>query len=171
MFWSKVEKLTDDSIPICVRKILTRCGYDTIISIKNITVESVVQIENHINVYARDLIQTLDCCHHEFYKGQDIFKFLPGHRDLILSLPKFAVQMLYPEKYLIQVIEQYPGFSTILQELIKTAIQNGKLPTNKAQYSDIIRYFATYVFLLCGRSCYNVLYKNLPLPSLSTIRK
>lgn len=171
MFWSKIEELIGDPIPICVKKIITACGYSAIFSIKNITLESVEQIENHVNVYARDLIQKLDCCHHEFYKDQDVFKFLPGHRDLILTLPKFVVQMLHPDKYLIQVVEQYPGFSMILRELIKMAIQNDKLPKNKAQYSDTIRYFATYIFLLCGRSCYDVLYKNLSLPSTSSIRK
>lgn len=169
MFWSKVEELTGDSIPICVKKILTKCGFNSVFSVKNITPESVVQIEKHINLHGLDLIQTLDCCHHEYYKGQNVFKFLPGHKDVILSLPGFAVQMLHPDKYLIQVIEQYAGFSKILREILKTAIQNHKLPKNKAEYSDTIRYFATYIFLLCGRSCYEVLCKNLPLPSISSI--
>lgn len=171
MFWSKVEALTGDTIPTCVKKILIASGYDTIFSVKNIDSEKIVEIENHVNVYARDLIQNFDCCHHEFYKGLNEFKFLPGHKDLILSLPQLIVKMLNPEKYLIEIIEQHSGFSMILRELIKTAIQNDKLPKCKAVYTDTIRYFATYIFLICGRSSYEVLYQNLPLPSISTIRK
>ena len=69
------------------------------------------------------------------------------------------------------MIEKEAGFSVILKELILTAIHNGNLSKNNAEYSDIIRYFSTYIYLIGGRSCYEVLSQNLPLPSRSTICK
>lgn len=171
MFWLKVEKIVGETIPKCVKKILVSCGYDTIISLKNISSESVIQMENHINMYARDVIQQLDCCNHDFYKNQQIFKLLPGHRDCILSLPKLMSQELNSDGILIQAVEKHTSLSVMLRELVKTGIQNGKQAKNRAQYSDIIRYFATYIFILCGRSCYEVLYENLPLPSVKTLCK
>lgn len=59
----------------------------------------------------------------------------------------------------------------ILNKLIKTAEFNELKDKNHATYSDEIRYFATYIFLLCGRSCYEMLRSNLPIPSVKTICK
>lgn len=56
-----------------------------------------------------------------------------------------------------------------MRELIQTALQKENSGKNITRYSDIIRYFATYIFILCGRSCYEVLNKNLPLPSIPTV--
>lgn len=62
-------------------------------------------------------------------------------------------------------------YSFILNEMIKTAESNMYRDKNHVIYSDTIRYFSTYVFLLCGRSCYEMLRSNLPLPSVKTICK
>lgn len=67
-----------------------------------------------------------------------------------------------------EVIEQY---SVILTELIKTANKNKNRSKNGYQYEDIVKYFSTYIFLLCGRTCYETLNKNLPMPSTKTICK
>lgn len=175
MFWSKVEKIIGDVIPNCVKTILTSCGYDTMMALKNISVNSATQIEIHINEQRKttDIIQKLDCCNSETYKKQNVFKLLPGHRDFILSLPKLIIShqqcRLNSDESLIQAIERHTGVSVILRELVRTAVQNAA--RNKERYSDIVRNFATYIFLLCGRSCYDVLYENLPLPSISTVCK
>lgn len=42
---------------------------------------------------------------------------------------------------------------------------------NARQYNDAIRLFSTYIFLLCGRTCYETLSKSLPMPSTKTICK
>lgn len=55
--------------------------------------------------------------------------------------------------------------------MVKIARQNADKDKNHAQYSDSIRFSATYVFLLGGRSAYEFLNSNLPLPSTKTIRK
>lgn len=70
-----------------------------------------------------------------------------------------------------QAVENHPSLPVILKEMIKTALRNAEYVKNHAQYSDIIRYFATYIYIIGGRSCYEVLYENLPLPSVSTVCK
>lgn len=37
--------------------------------------------------------------------------------------------------------------------------------------SEIIRYFAMYFHMVCGKMCYETLSSNLPLPQSSTVRK
>lgn len=123
-------------------------------------------MENHITVNYMEEIKMFNCCHSTYYKNQEVFKFLPGHASTVGALPK------YVEKYR---IAQQPEFelngrySPILEELIKTADLNLFKDKHHATYSDTLRWFATYIFLLCGRSCYEVLCANLPLPSTKTI--
>lgn len=155
---------------------MIKCGYNTLASLQGIYSDSIARIENYINDYARDVVQGLNCCYHCEYKGQETFKFLPGHYDFLLIWPMYINNhsSRYAEESsehcnLLQSINSHPGVSKIMKELIQTTLLNETVNKNNAQYSDIIRYFATYIFILCGRSCYEVLYKNLPLPSISTI--
>lgn len=179
MFWNKIEKNVGENLPKCVKKILESCGYSTIISLKNISSNSIIQIENHINTFGDEVIQQLDCCNHEFYRNQhrtqQVFKLLPGHRECILSLPNLFSQTsrtdITTDDSLLREIRRRAGISKLLFELVKTAIQNEKYAKNSAQYSDIVRYFASFIYIMCGRSCYDVLYQNLPRPSISTICK
>lgn len=188
MNWLKVEKIIGENIPKCIKEILSHSGYDNITSLNNISLES---IEKYINEHGRDLIRNLDCCHHEFYKKQISFKFLPGHSDFLLNLSKHVSKCMShhaeacaksaPKQNgsfnkstgALKLAEKFnkekSGFSIILKELILTALQNENC--NRPSYSDIIRYFATYIYLVGGRSCYEVLCQNLPLPSRSTICK
>lgn len=161
MNWKKIEEIINEPLPICVKKILTVCAYDTLASPKSVSIDSCVEIENHINLNSRQTIQELNCCHSDHYKKQSHFKLLPGHRDLIISLSKISL--------LSQENSGKSEFSRMLKEFIHTAIENGE--RDCPRYSDTIKWFATYVFLLCGRSCYEVLNHNLPLPSTKTIRK
>lgn len=181
MFWSKVEEIVGESVPMCVKQILSSCGYNNILSLQNISIETVNRIEKHVNEHSRDIAKDFDCCHKEFYKKQTVFKFLPGHFDLLIEFSReLAKHNIANESKvdrncesldLIQAVENHPSLSVILKEMIKTAIRNGVYGKNNAQYTDIIRYFATYIYIIGGRSCYEVLYKNLPLPSVSTVRK
>lgn len=174
MFWSNVEKILGECIPKCIKEILTSCAYTSLVGLKSISKESVLEIEDHINDYRRDLIQNLSCSHAEFYKSQNKFQMLPGHRDFILSMAKTIVQQesrQCEQSILYEALEKNPNFSVILKELVKTALQNGQRETNNAQYSDIISCFATYLFIMCGKASYTVLCKNLPLPSITKIRK
>lgn len=184
MAWTIVENIIGECMPKCVQKLLTACGYSTLLSLKSISAESIVQINEHVNVHCRDLIQNLTCtypeCSCECYKNQFKFQLLPGHREFILAIAKAIDQ---PDKcehenhdeneyeLLMKAVEKNSTFSVIMKELMKTALQNGQYTENHAQYSDSIRYFATYIFIVGGRACYTALCKNLPLPSISSIRE
>lgn len=175
MIWSKIESVIGENIPMCVKKVLLSCGYDTVASLENISREDVSRIGKHVNEYSCDVIQSLDCCHHEFYKEQKMFKFLPGHVDLLLILPKYIQHECLSKTHgysnseshtslnLAKAVEKHTGFSVIMRELIYTVLQNENIDKNHTHHSEIIRFFATYIFIICGRSSYEVLYKNLPL--------
>lgn len=163
MNWTKVEEITGEKFPMCTKEILNTCGYDTFGSLKCISEQSVQDIENHINTKSRATIEALKCCHSEYYKSLDEFKFIPGHKDLVISLSK--LNYLTIEKH--DLLPE-SNCSFFLKEMVKTAATIGK---KCSKYSDVIRWFATYIFLQCGRSCYELLNQNLPLPSTRTIRK
>lgn len=169
MDWIKIQLLINEPLPECVEKILSWCAYDTIASLRNISCESISQIQRQVNVYFRSNIQELTCCYSNVYKNQSEFELLPGHRDLILALPKYLSASITGN--IQHNSTQNPTFSTVLNSMIETALQNANKSKHGARYDDIIRFFSTYIFLLCGRSCYEVLNHNLPLPSTRTICK
>lgn len=168
MIWQKVESLLGESVPVCIKNVLIFRGYNTLLSLRSISAESIVRIENYMNENVGDIIQRLDCCYNDSYKEQKTFKFLPGHYDFLLILPKYIND---ERQSLKQSVENNLGFPVIMEELIYTSLGNKTVDKHSAQYSDVDRNFATYIFILCGRSCYEVLYKNFPLPSISTIRE
>lgn len=184
-FWSKVNKIVEeyceDSIPKCVQEILSSCGFNHPLSLEKISDECLSQIEDHMRKFSQNTIKKFDCTHHgcsiAHYKDQKIFKLLPGHRMLIISMAKCVNQNLQKtvlktsDAMLLKNIETHPGLSKIMKGMIQTGMDNSQRPKNKFEYTDTIRYFATYVFNMCGRSCYSVLYKNLPLPAFSAVCK
>lgn len=167
MNWNKLENIVEDSVPPCVKTILKICGYDSLTSIEHISPEQICEMEKFINNNFRIAIQELNCCHSDTYKNMNEFEFLPGHKTFILALAKRIGQ--WQENY--KEIKQSKEFSFIMEKLKETADYNAMRDKFHARYCDSIRFFATYVFILCGRSCYEFLNSNLPLPSTSTICK
>lgn len=169
MNWNRFENFLGEEMPRCVKIALNISGYDTITSICEINVNSVGEIEKHINKNSRyELMQKIQCNHSEYYKKIKEFQFLPGHKTVILALPKYASQF-QQLKSNISDFGNGDHFPFILNEMNRTAEMNQFKDANHATYSDTIRFFATYVFLLCGCSCYDMLRVNLPLPSTKTI--
>lgn len=167
MNWLKIEEIICEPLTMCIKQILYSCGYDTFQSLKGISEQSLSHIENHINTASRLTIENLHCSHSVYYKSLDEFRLLPGHRSLIISLSK--VNFSENEKQHLDRDSKIPkNASYVLKELINTA---ATIEKKCHEYSNIIRWFATYIFLLCGRSCYEVLNHNLPLPSTKTVRK
>lgn len=164
MDWQKIESILGEPLPECVKKLLSLCGYDSFGSLRKIDTESILQIQRQVNTYFRHNIRELSCCHSDFYKIQTDFEFLPGHRDLILALPEYLQVKSVPT-----VDTQSTAFTTVMNSMVQTAQQNADRDRN--QYDDVIRFFSTYTFLLCGRSCYEFLNQNLPLPSTKTVCK
>lgn len=167
------------------------------LSLQNISLETVKRIEKHVNEHLCNIAKELDCCHKDYYMVQREFKFLPGHCDFLIALSRMlskskcnqeqdSVYQLdsgnnkeqdnenepkYEPFHFTKAIKNHPSLSVILKELIVTALRNGVKANQNSQYTDVVRYFATYIYIVGGRSCYEVLYKNLPLPSVSTACK
>lgn len=187
MVWSHIENIVGETLPMCIKKILIGTGYDTILSLRNITLKTINHIESHVNNRNPDIVQEFDCCHEAFYKNLKPFKFLPGHCDMLLSLSNTlsnrenmcenSAETLKESGSInealnfVQAVENNASLPVILKEMVKTALRNSRYNKHNAQYSDIIRYFATYIYIVGGKSCYEVLYNNLPLPSVSTVCK
>lgn len=62
-------------------------------------------------------------------------------------------------------------YSVVFNQMVDVLERNQGKSKNARQYNDAIKQFSTYIFLLCGRICYETLSKNLPMPSTKTICK
>lgn len=66
-------------------------------------------------------------------------------------------------------VKNEPALSNLLKELVQMALSNFGKPQNRNRYSEFVQYFSAYIFMICGRKCYEFLQNNLPLPSVSTV--
>lgn len=166
MVFTKLEVLTGDNLPECLKKILIFCGYNTMLSLQNISPQSIPEIERFINEnqLGRGITKSFDCCCSETYSEQEKFHLLPGHKAVIIALPEIVKKHQEQSRY---EIPAYLPF--ILREFIQTA-ENNK-DRNIPTYSEALKSFATFLFVKCGRSGYEFLSQNLPLPCTNTIRE
>lgn len=167
--WSVVDKAIGEKFPLCLKKILSTSGYDSLPSIQELCENKLNEIEKYISDFGSSVINELNCCHSQEYKNQTQFRLLPGHRTLLSILPRKINEMheqIANEKTLLS-----QDIPVILSELVKTEKKNSKKGKNHAEYSDILRYFSTYIYLMSGKCCYETLNANLPIPSNKTIRK
>lgn len=192
--WSNLENFVGHNVPMFLKLLLWQCGYDCMLSLKQITNETLDRLEKYIEKnknkilckIMRDLDELKYCDDSlNSYKNQDVFEFLPGHRIILLGLRNNIENMQSHvfndgfkcfDKLMInagtnEVRGNTGEYSVILTELLKTAKNNSNKSKHAYQYNDIVRYFSTYIFLLCGRTCYETLSKNLPIPSTKTICK
>lgn len=79
--WSAIEDVICDSLPSCVKTILSESGYDSLLSI-NLMNESIMSEVEHFVNENRDITAKLDCCFGHTYKNLQDFRFLPAHRLL-----------------------------------------------------------------------------------------
>lgn len=161
---------------------MTFCGYDNQISIANLKEADLDLIDNYLNrSEMRAVIDSLSCCKSEIYKAQEKFELLPGHRTYILNLARQMIlkQMSHsdmvasttPGLTFKEQAEIEPSLPFLLKEFINISLNNYKKMPNSHRYSNIIQDFATYIYILCGRYCYEVISKNLPMPKAPTICK
>lgn len=186
-FWSKVNQLlkecSGECVPKCIQVILNCCGFNHPASWRNFSDGSISEINEHMRKFSRRNVRKLlvDCtlhgCPTAHYKNLDeknVFTLLPGHRVLITEIAKCIEQdrqNIVDENFCATLLKTYPDFSLMMKEIIQSAIGNSQVSKYFSRYTDIMKYFATYVFNMCGRSCYTFLYKNLPLPSPTTVCK
>lgn len=88
--WADLENFNRIEMPMCLKVLLSKCGYDTMLSLKYICEKSITEIEEHIQKYKNKILADenhMDECLYD-YKQQDVFQFLPGHRNILLDLPQ-----------------------------------------------------------------------------------
>lgn len=160
-----MENIIGEEIPESIIFILTAAGYDSRIALKRITAEKITEIEDYFNANATNLYSGLVGTS---YENVQPFKILPGHRVLIESLPQYLDEIILTEKPVSNQLSN--DFTYILKLLIESAENNSSREAKGRRYNECLKYFCTYVYLMCGRACYETLSANLPLPQASTIR-
>lgn len=163
-FWTNFEKFVGE-IPNETKGILTACGYDNIISLSELDIEEISVIENYAN-QAGKMNSKLQCVLKR--SDSEIFSFLPGHKKVLLVLSQKAKEYKNKSK-----CKQWDlsNATFIMRELINSMSENSNTPANGHRYSEAIQWFATYIYMMCGKAAYEVLCNNLPLPKDSTICK
>lgn len=127
-------------------------------------------------------MEDLDCCYAVTYKSLRKFRFLPAHRLIIFHLPSYATAILEANRTVdvnhshehlstSRSIRDGTEYSFFLRKLIESAEKNAGTTKNRFRYDEILQLFSTYIFLSCGRSCYETLSSNLPIPSKHTVCK
>lgn len=152
-----METFLKEKIPSDIVQILKESGFETKECIALINENNIFEIEQYANENKIILRNTS-------YENIENFKFKPGHKNYILNLPN-QIKLFANEQY------DSTDFSFMLKNLIETAEQNSKRNLNGFRYNAAIRCFATYIYLHCGKLCYEVLSANLPIPQPSTIGK
>lgn len=147
---------------------------------EGVTEDNLIDLESHIGKHHRNMIANLKCIHFETYSKistGSIFQFLPGHRKLILAL-KHQIATEKKSNVLDMTISRWFSelkdksiFSNLLKELVTSAINNFEKTPNNHRYSEILRNFATYLYLQSGKQSYELISKNLPFPAVSTVCK
>lgn len=88
--WSKLESFSGHKYPKEIKYILNICGFDSELSLKEIkeqTIESIEEIVN--NNLSQNNSELIEALKDSSYEGKPLpFKFLLGHKLLILSIPQ-----------------------------------------------------------------------------------
>lgn len=173
--WVFLENHMGYEVPTSLKYVLWKSGYDSIISLKQLSEKTIEELEEFIEKNKNELLQN---DHYNYVSANQKFAFVPGHKRILINLP-MLIQEIQSKNALVNTLthtqdnanESRNVYSVILNELINTATRNHNKSKHAFHYDDIIKYFATYIFLLCGRTCYETLNKNLPIPSTKTICK
>lgn len=160
---SLIEKHSGDEIPKSVVYILYQSGFDTRMALRKITHKSLRVIEEYFNDNFEDLIiELID------YKRNRPFKLKPGHSAIIEHIPQLLEEATAARNDVV-LSRNSSDFSYVLQSLIQTAERNAENNVKAKRFPKEIQHFATYLYLMCGRACYETLSANLPIPQANTI--
>lgn len=160
-----------------MRRILEASGYDTEISLSALNEANLLRVESFAQESLQHVIAELHCSHCEVYQKQSNFQFIPGHRTFILEIPTklqsnskpVTLSMLCQK--LIDRLSIMPTATDLLNEFLKAVVINENTCKTRNRYSEVIQYFSIYIYMLCGRHCYEILSNNLPMPEAVTVRE
>lgn len=140
-----------------LHNILNKSGFDNEIALSEMNLDIISEMES---------IETQN--------SGTAFRFTPGLKCTLLGLPKKIQE--YNEwnaknQTTVSDIENSKNISFIMKEMVKTAIKNDDVDPKRRRYSDTIKDFATFLYMMCGRASYEIISSNLPFPQPSTICK
>lgn len=176
--WQSIEKYLNQNIPQCIKEILSASGFNSEITIEDLKEQDLKMIEAFVNKNLRSTVQSLTCCQSQIYQSQKEFEFVPGHRKFILHLAtqlrlkreqSVSINDLLASKDIPQQIREHPSFSCLLKEFVSNSMNNFNKAPSGRRYTDIVQAFSTYIYMICGRNCYEIISSNLPMPQASTI--
>lgn len=55
----------------------------------------------------------------------------------------------------------HPAFQPVLRDIITASLSNYNKTPNTRRFSDLVMKFATYIYILAEKQCYEVLFSNL----------
>lgn len=148
----------------CLKLILINSGYDNLASLNCINCDSLTKLEDDIEKN-RQIVENLTCDHKNIYLERDTFQFLPGHRALLIEWCKNQLKDHQDDLF----NKNHPAFSTILSEIIGSALNNYNKSANSHRYSEVLVDFSIYLYIMAGKACYETLSLNLPIPKAGTI--
>lgn len=157
------EKNFNDKISDDIKKILLRSGFDSKSSILGLNTDVIKDIEQFANE-DRSVLEGTS------YENMGEFKFKPGHKIAILHLAN-QVKQLIESGFDEREKNELCDFSIVLKSFIDTATSNSGRKPNGFRYNEINQYFSTFIYLFCGKACYETLSANLPIPQSITIRE
>lgn len=161
--FSELELFMNQTIPSDIKHILIQTSFENELSLLGIDDEIIADIELYVN-------ENKDILKNTSYEKVEVFKFKPGHKTFILQMAN-QVKQKREEKTSKSVEFESNEFSHILKAYIDTAQANKGRHPNGFRYNEINRFFSTFIYLLCGKACYETLSSNLPIPKADTIRK
>lgn len=167
-FWPSFKAFLGNNFPDYLAEILIASGYETALAVQLLNPNNIKDLEVYVHENLRHLLRNTT-----YVKNSAEFHFPPGHRSLLLNLPD-QIQKFQQAKSLSPMQEKewnLNEFSFVLKSLIETAQSNLNRNSNQHRYSESIRNFATYIYLMCGKACYETLSANLPIPLAGTIRE
>ncbi|XP_031623022.1 uncharacterized protein LOC116340587 [Contarinia nasturtii] len=150
-------------LPKCVVDILKALEFTNVVALKEINSETVKQIEEFCNenpeVLGHSLIGTV-------YEKVKPFKFLLGHRLVILQLPNYCKSIENNRSN-----DDLLTDSTIMRALKENARINLNRPESGKRYNTTSKTYAIYLYLMGGKALYESICANLPLPKADTVLK
>lgn len=88
-FWREIEKEIGGEIPIMIKILLSKCGYEHRFSLQDLTIEDINGIEEHAKNQLKDKLKRWikNDSNYEHLNPSE-FAFLPGHRKIIFVISK-----------------------------------------------------------------------------------
>lgn len=155
--WKNFEDFLGYQLPEQIKHSLNISAFNNELALSQLTFERVLEIEKYVS-----------------QNGSPNFRFLPGHKSLLLGLPdKIDKYSIWREKYRSTTTDilQSSNVSFIMKELVRTALSNSNVDPKRRRYSDAMKNFAIYLYMMCGKAAYEVLSNNFPFPQPSTVCK